>query len=182
MSLLTYEQVVNGNVDKRQDYGSFSSPTKLAVENRPTDMSETLAEYGLKPYITGFNLGGFMGKKQGTHDIRQELLFRMLADQQQGPIVGDENPYDGGPVGLPANNSPLPADANGNPSWLAGPQTQQLPEQSPFGQAWGGGEGTTFNPINFNQQAGLLSQNHSGPNGWLNGLLFDGPWQGLAGG
>lgn len=78
---------------------------------------------------------------------------------------------------LPNNAAKLPTDANGNPSWLAGPQTQALPDDSPFGQAWGGGQGTTYAPITMNQQAGLLSQNVQAPDGWLNGLLFDSPWQ-----
>lgn len=174
---LSYQDILN-----YKDLGHFS-----VGRGTPADLAVTLEQYGLsKP--TSFNLGS--GNISGA-GLRQELLNRMMAGvgspQQQVPS------YNGGPAGQPANQAPLPQGTNSGyqapanaanpvkdgPSWQAGPQAQQLPEgtQSPYGQAWGGGEGTTYSPITMNQQANLLSQNHQAPNGWMNGLLYNSPWE-----
>lgn len=154
------------------------------------DLQSLLKQHNLYDKASSFN-GPFAHYQQGP-GIRQELLNRMRASQPS-PQPQQPASYTGGPVGQPANQAPLPQGTNSGyqppanaanpvqngPSWQAGPQTQKLPPgtQSPYGQAWGGGEGTTYNPITMNQQASLLSQNHQAPNGWLNGLLYNSPWE-----
>lgn len=79
-------------------------------------------------------------------------------------------------------NLGLPANTGKTSGWGSGGQLQELPSASPFGSAWGGGNGTTYSPIDFNQQASLLSENKAAPNGWMNGLLFNSPYQKYYGG
>lgn len=189
--MLTYQQVASGDYGEGGGFGGYERA-------RPGDpLYETLKKYDMQGRLstTGGpmgSLGAFSGNQ--ARDLKQELLWAMEKDRQQSQQPQQQAPQSFNPNNLPGapdnmrqlpqgTNSGYQAPANATnptqqgPSWQAGPQTQELPGQSPFGEAWGGGEGTTYSPITMNQQAALLSANQQAPNQWMNGLLFDSPWE-----
>ncbi len=188
---LTYEQVRTGAVNG-MSAPEYRNALKDTLNQYGFSTKDNISQYMFSPGYGGISQISPQVKTAKTQRVN-DLLFAMLADQQKQ--TSNNSNYQGqtaGPLaGAPQNMNPLPqGTASGyqppanatnpvvnGPSWQAGPQTQALPDSSPFGQAWGGGEGTTYSPITMNEQASLLSANYRAPDQWLNGLLYDSPYQ-----